>query len=668
MPIDRAMPGLDRDRNPTWAQAADLFTMKAPGQGFPGRIGGVEPMANQAEFEIRWMLVGDQEQRLNEWANGLRQNGFVSVHVSNRADCVRSVTRHRPDIVVMDQTCCEDSFELVRQVLDSAAPRRPHLILACSSQQLPRWIIEGSRYGFDEFLATDITDVELAARARTTAQVVRSNIELATSQEFEEARFRGLLEAAPDAMVIANQDGVIEIVNQQAERMFGYHRSELIGQSIEILVPQALRHRHVEHRRGYSQHAAFRPMGQQLELRSVRKDGSEFPVEISLSPFETPGGLLITAAIRDVTIKKRDHEDLRRIQRRLAEAQRIGQIGSWEWDLAAGTAWWSEELYRMCGVDPATFNPSLASFLQLVVPDDRPLIRHHVQATIKHGKPCSIEYRILRQQSIRVHAFTAELMRDEPSKPLCLQGTVQDITGRRELEISVRRAERLASLGTLAAGIAHEINNPISAAWTAAETAKALKHRPNSEPMMDECLDAISDTVRRCQVIVDNVLRFARQESSEKKPHDINEIVGQAIETTAYYVRAHRSEVQFDRDRDLPPAMINGPEIEQVLVNLIRNAVQSGEASRIRVATRLVGGQVAIRVEDNGRGIPQQDRERIFDPFFTTNQTAEGTGLGLAISHGIVEDNNGTIELDSTVGVGSVFTVLLPAVATRQSA
>jgi len=358
---------------------------------------------------------------------------------------------------------------------------------------------------------------------------------------------------------------------------------------------------------------------------------------------------------------------LRRSEQRLAEAQRIGQIGSWEWNLADGTAWWSEELYRMCGVDATTFKPSLSAFLELVVPEDRPLIRHHVQATIKSGQPCNIEYRILRGQSIRVHAFAAELMRETPTNSLCLQGTVQDITRRRELEISVRRAERLASLGTLAAGIAHEINNPISAAWTAAETAKTLKNRPNTEPMMDECLDAISDTVKRCQVIVDNVLRFARQESSEKKPHDVNQIVEQAIETTAYYTRGHGIQLSFDRQDDLPLARINAPEIEQVLVNLIRNAAQAGQAKQIHLSTSLQDGQIAMRVKDNGRGIPEQYRERIFDPFFTTNETAEGTGLGLAISHGIVQDNQGTIELTSTVGVGSVFTVLLPAIAFRQS-
>ncbi len=374
------------------------------------------------------------------------------------------------------------------------------------------------------------------------------------------------------------------------------------------------------------------------------------------------GGL---AVIRDVTRRVQAEETrqeaieaLRRSERNLAEAQRIGQIGSWEWDLVTKATTWSDELVRLAGVDPRHFNPSLASFLGLVVPEDRQMIQDAVQATLERDELFDVEYRITRHDGIRYHICTAKLTRDPLGKPLRLLGTVQDVTDRRALEANLRRTERLASLGTLAAGIAHEINNPMSAAWMAAETAKAIKDRPDAAEMLEECLDAVVNSVRRCQVIIENVQRFSRQELSEKATRDVNKIVERAVETTSFYVQSRGRSLEVDLAEGLPHTTINAAEIEQVLVNLIRNAVEA-DANSILVTTEGGDDGVRVSIRDDGRGIEEAEVQHVFDPFFTCSAGGR-TGLGLAISHGIIRDHQGSIEIESRVGIGTTFTITLP--------
>jgi PAS domain S-box-containing protein len=275
------------------------------------------------------------------------------------------------------------------------------------------------------------------------------------------------------------------------------------------------------------------------------------------------------------------------------------------------------------------------------------------------GASSVFEWRYHQPDGTTIHSET-QLVRCSIGGREMIRGSIADTMLRSELQRRERRAERLASLGTLAAGIAHEINNPVGAAWTAAETALAVQLQPGREAMLTECLHIIATSMLRCRQIVQNVLRFAREEASAKRPEDINRIVTIAVDTTRHYARQRGASVSLETADTLPAIALSEVEIEQVLVNLIRNAIQSGE--NVEVTLRITGSPdaVAIEVIDNGRGMTQRDAERVFDPFYSLRRNGTGTGLGLAIAHEIVADHGGSIQVLSALGQGTTVKVTLP--------
>jgi PAS domain S-box-containing protein len=241
---------------------------------------------------------------------------------------------------------------------------------------------------------------------------------------------------------------------------------------------------------------------------------------------------------------------------------------------------------------------------------------------------------------------------------------VRDITRMKETEEALRRAERLASVGTLAAGIAHEINNPLGAIVLSAETALASKGQPDREGLLDKSLGNIHDSAVRCGCIVKNVLRFARAETSEKSVGDLSEAIHRALELTKKLAADAKVAVRLELGDGRTNVLMNPTEMEQVFVNLVSNAVQASKpGTHVIVRTEPADDSVCALVEDRGCGMTQEQVLRIFDPFYTTRHREGGTGLGLSITYGIVQDHAGTIRAESTPGKGTTMRLTLPVSA-----
>jgi signal transduction histidine kinase len=233
---------------------------------------------------------------------------------------------------------------------------------------------------------------------------------------------------------------------------------------------------------------------------------------------------------------------------------------------------------------------------------------------------------------------------------------------REELQrAQLAHTEKMAAVGTLAAGVAHEVNNPLAGVLASIEN---MRDNPDDEEMRDRYLRLIADGLTRIERTVANLLNFARPREIKLEPTSVNHNLQHVVELVGYQLRAAGVEVEMDLDSD--PAVVEADhfQMEQMFLNLVLNALDAmKEGGELYLRTRVRGGRVITEVRDTGHGISPEIRDRIFDPFFTTREVGEGTGLGLAVTGSIVAAHGGTIEVESSVGRGTTFRVIMTAMA-----
>jgi len=247
--------------------------------------------------------------------------------------------------------------------------------------------------------------------------------------------------------------------------------------------------------------------------------------------------------------------------------------------------------------------------------------------------------------------------------------TCHDVTERKHAQERLRRAERLASIGTLAAGLAHEINNPLGAIVLYAKIAMLADQRPEIDETPESCLRHIQDQAFRCSRIVRSVLQFAKEEVSEKWPNDLGDVARRARDLTRSLAAEKKADLQLQISEELPEVTINPTEMTQVFVNLISNALQASRPEgRVVVRIEPAGDSVRAVIEDRGRGMSEEELCHAFDPFYTTRQREGASGLGLSTAYGVVEQHGGTIRIQSAAGKGTTTTIVLPVTPSKPPA
>ncbi len=488
-----------------------------------------------------------------------------------------------------------------------------------------------------------------------------------------EARESAILASALDCIVTIDHEGRITEFNPAAERTFGHRREDVLGALLgDLIVPPALRERH---RQGMSRYLASGQgtvIGKRVELTALRADGTEFPVELAITRIPGDGPPSFTGYLRDITERKQAEERLRRSEAFLAEAQRLSLTGSFSWRVATDEITWSDQVYRIFGLDPAV--PLTFERIGVHVhPDDRGSFSALVERARAEGVDFEEELRLLLPDgSVRYLHVVAHAIRN-PVSGLEYMGAVQDVTERRGAQEELDRARseltrvaRVTSLGTLAASIAHEVNQPLSGIVTNASTC--LRMLAAEPPNLDGARETLRRTIRdghRASEVV-NRLRglFTRKEVAAESV-DLNDAVREVIALTASELRQGSVVVREELADELPAVTGDRVQLQQVILNLLLNAADamSGVDDRPRdlvVRTgRDEGGGVCVSVQDSGVGFAPQDSERLFEAFYTTK--SQGMGIGLSVSRSVIEGHHGRLWAVRNEGPGATFTFSVPA-------
>jgi PAS domain S-box-containing protein len=349
-----------------------------------------------------------------------------------------------------------------------------------------------------------------------------------------------------------------------------------------------------------------------------------------------------------------------RAKRLFAEAQALLHMGVWEFDAQTEQLYWSDELYQILGLAPGEVPPTFEQYLARVYPADLTTVKAFITRARRERSPSALEFRIVRPSGeTRTLQSRVRAELDAAGALLRLIGADQDITETKELASRLVFSDRMIAVGTLAGGVAHEINNPLA---TIAAQLQILEET-HKDPGTRDARAA----VERVRKIVRGLTAFSRNDDASRHTLELNRVLDLAIGLTSHEIR-HRAKLvtQFGSP---PHVSANEARLGHVFINLLVNAAEAipeGNADRheIRVTTRVdAAGWAIVEIQDNGVGIPRELVGRVFDPFFTTKEVGQGTGLGLSICHGIVRSLGGDITVRTEVGKGSTFAVALPPAA-----
>jgi PAS domain S-box-containing protein len=355
---------------------------------------------------------------------------------------------------------------------------------------------------------------------------------------------------------------------------------------------------------------------------------------------------------------------------RLAEAQEVAHIGSWEWTIPEDRLWWSEELHRMVGVDRASFKQSYEAFAEVLHPDDRERVDSSVRRAVEDRQPFDLEFRLVRPGGdVRTIQSRGRLVCDDQGRVIRVIGTAQDLTDRARLEGQLRQAQKMEAVGLLAGGVAHDFNNTLTAILGYSEDL--LSQIGDDKPISDD-LRQIRKAAEAAAGLTKQLLAFSSRQMIRVSAVDLNEAIT-AVERMLRRTISENITFVTKLPRDLKPIEADATHLQQVLLNLAlnaRDAMPRGGTLTIETANVELtpgyaashagiepGRYVRLAVSDTGHGMDAATKARVFEPFFTTKEQGRGTGLGLATVYGIVRQLRGAIWIYSEPDQGTTFKV-----------
>jgi PAS domain S-box-containing protein len=602
-----------------WAQAA----REARAQGFSGLrcVAEVDWLARGAPGVARWM---EYESRLSEVA---AEAGCTLLCQYSRARfppwMVRDAIRTHPHVIHRGTLCGNIYYEPSEEFL---GPEQ-------RSREVER-LLEHMRQR---------TLVEEELRRADARNVV-------------------ILESITDAFSAFDRDWRFVYVNERAVQLLGKAREALIGRVVWELFPD----------------------GMSLEDRQVFQRAMAERVPVTRDVFAPPSGKWYSNHVypmrdglafywNDVTEVKRAQEELHRSAAYLAEGQRISHTGSWAWNVASGQIFWSAEHFRICGLEPGTFTPSIESWPRIIHPDDAPATREIWENAWRRKCDYEAEFRVLRADgTIRHVCSLGHPVFNAAGELTEYVGTIMDVTERKQsedrladLQADLLRVARATTLGALAASIAHEVNQPLAAIATSAGAGETwLAATPPNIAEASRSLQRINWDATRAGEVIARIRAMLARRPMLKVELRIEEVIADVTRLVQKEAEAKGVQMQVLPGAAALPAVVGDRvQLQQVILNLVINGFEamSGIAELRWIALgaeRFGDDAVLVTVRDSGVGVDPQLADTIFDAFFTTK--GDGMGMGLAISRSIIEAHGGRLWTRNNLGVGATFYFTLP--------
>ena len=490
------------------------------------------------------------------------------------------------------------------------------------------------------------------------------------------ALLEATLDATDDALLVVDLNRRVIRSNRHFVDMSGMSHDEIAAGGLDAVVQRLTEQIENPDALGpMAQGQATDPPPQVDVLRF--RDGRVFERHVAPLQF---GSRIVgrVESFRDVTDPVRIAQSLDEHRAFLEQAQAVAHVGSWVAELDGSRLTWSAETHRIFGVPAGGFAGTADAFYELVHPDDRDALHAARVASVEHDKPYDIEHRIVRTDgSVRWVHECASIVRDRTGRALRMIGTVQDITQRRQLEDQLRQAQKMEAIGRLAGGIAHDLNNALTAMAGYAELALG---ELTAEHVARADVEEIRRAAERAGSVTRQLLAFSRKQLLEPREFDLNDTVTSIGRLLS---RLLGPDVRVEtQPADHALRVIGDPgQIEQALINLAvnaRDAMPAGGQLTMTTALETVDDEFArahvpivagtyavVSVTDTGHGMSRETQARIFEPFFTTKEAGKGTGLGLSMVYGTMKQIGGFIFAESQLGRGTTFRLFFPPVAAR---
>jgi two-component system NtrC family sensor kinase len=473
-----------------------------------------------------------------------------------------------------------------------------------------------------------------------------------------EAKFRTLAEQSPN-MIFINKNGRVVYANRECEEVMGYARDELYAEDFDfrtLIAPESrdLVEANLRSHMNGEEVPAY-------EYTLMTKDGRRIEAILKTTLVQYEGETAILGTITDISERKQMESALRESEEQLAAV--VQNVADAVFRFKEGQITWAndriEEMLgyskgEMVGLDAGLFLHSDVKMSDMYKEvgaglEKQGFFHGNTRARRKDGSIAEIEY------------SASQIPGREPVE---LVGVARDVTARSQLEQQLQLAGRLAAVGELAAGVAHELNNPLAAVQA---FAQYLADREGLDEDAKKDVGTIYREAQRASRITGNLLSFARRHPPETSFISINDVLERSLELHAYRMKVNGIDVVTELEPSVPKTMADFHQLQQVFINLITNAEQAITAARghgrLEVKTRMAGSTIQITFADDGPGVAEEHVTSIFDPFFTTKGVGEGTGLGLSICHGIISEHGGSIHVDSQPDQGTTFAVELPVVS-----